>query len=162
MCRLIRLLYVLVPLGWLRSRLLRHHLESCPNCRQHYGLEEDVWPLPSWILNDESLRLGVLQKLEGNITNVVIIKPEINSATWWRWALVPVLAAFFILGIRFLKFESMPVSPQVETLTVQPSQPDINLISARVSGQPVQPYIVKSSRSPMVVIWLEKEKHREV
>jgi len=159
MCKLIRFIYLLIPIHGFRSFLIQKHFDTCPQCQKEWGLDQSMPAFlkkPAWPEEEQSLwpriqgRLLVMEH-EETLTKG---RKETHLFPGWRWAIAG-LALLIFVGITFLTRNKDALEPG-SSLTLQ--NPPVHIIHAKIQGNTAAPYIYQTPGR--FFIWFE-EIHQE-
>nr|WP_269088105.1 mycothiol system anti-sigma-R factor [Mycobacteroides abscessus] len=62
------------------SARLRHHLEECPGCLQHYGIEEQIKTLVARKCGGEKAPDGLRERLKLKISQTTVIQQRAENS----------------------------------------------------------------------------------
>jgi len=149
-CRIVEILFSIVPLNLWKDMLIRHHILKCSRCQ---GFLVDIKEVKTLLLQEKGT-----ENLEG-------IWPEIKtriraeretkrsfSRPRLRWAIsVAILLVLITSGIWFslVKLDNKKASEQSIARSFQ-----INYI--KIGNKPANAYLYQPKDSEMIFIWAEK------
>ncbi len=148
-CKIVHLLFKILPIKIYQDLLIRHHIQNCSSCQKELAsvaetkpfliqegeldVPESLWPAIKARISQEKIKRRVLLPLR------------------WRWAAVAGLAVIITLGV-WLLFVISPIKKPVEESLVERFQ--IKYI--KVQDTPAKVYLYTLQEPKMVFIWAEK------
>ena len=151
-CKMIDLLFFIIPLSRWREFLIRNHYEKCPYCSRDLAESEEVRSLliKEVEANDLSEFWTSLKTRYKDRTN----RRSPLFAASWKWMYQSVgLILFTVLAVWiFISVNSNGKNESIESFR-------INYI--KIDNQPAQTYIYHPKDTNMVLVWAEKSTEGE-
>lgn len=153
LCKILEVLFKVVPLRPLQGYLIRRHMEHCPACRARLAGREEARRV---LFSEADMRgLGsfwpsVRSRMKRPVSTAA-------PAAWGRVLRVRLAAAgvtvvlAVVLGVLFFRgFTVEKASPP------RPVEEKFEVDYVKVGGQPADSYIVKSREPRMTLVWAGK------
>lgn len=166
MCKIYRILYVMIPVKKWKSLLIRRHFERCPDCAGESDLRSDVVRLffkPDWLEETSSVWPAVRRRIvsEENEFEKIRSKSFPSSLRLPRWAFAAAGATLFVLGtIGFflLRHHDLKILGPESLLPKNPavSIPRVQVISVELAGKRAKTYIFQTPTATF--IWIAPSK----
>lgn len=164
MCKLIRLLYRLIPVIGFRAFLNRTHLSSCSKCRRAWAIdksmEECFTMIPEWIKKERSLWPQIQEAISTTEHRESFAEGKKTPLFFprWQWALAG-LALIILAGVNIvLNKSSVPSAPKIEG-TPPLNPPLIQIVHAEISGKKAKPFIYQTKENTF--IWFGESNQEE-
>lgn len=158
MCRLLRLLYHIIPIKKLQAFLILKHFDRCPSCREKASADaelERLLSVPSWVEEEQSLwpdiKTGILKEEESRSFHEKKARPFRVMMMKWAAAgllLAVVFALNFWLHKDFAGSQTPADSEGVKNIS------KISIKYAEVNGKKAKPFIYRTSNTSFV--WFSK------
>lgn len=160
MCKLVRILYALVPLKRLRAYLIRSHLEVCRNCRPDIG-ETEGWAglvqPPAWISREP----GHWPQIERRMREQARVESARRSAPVRRPSAELAVAAGGVLAIAVLAV-LLGKHPPRGTGTRDAAAlraPRVEILAAEIGGRPARSSVYQTKGASF--IWFSPMPRKE-
>jgi len=151
-CRMVNVLYAVIPFRLVRDLLIRTHMERCKHCTARLISRRDAEALlvkPE----DEGAVERLWQKIDQKAVQPVPVAERRPAGLGWEWAagaatfLMVVAASLWLLrGIQTQPVRVDSVRP--------PERFEIDYIN--VGGAPAQAFIYQPRGSDMIIVWAGK------
>ena len=151
-CKMIDILFFVIPLSRWREFLIRHHYEKCPDCSLDLAGSEEVRSLLIKEVEENELS-GFWISLKARYQSRTHRRSSMFTSSW-KWIYQ---AAGFILIAVLAVWIIISVHPNGKGETVESFR--INYI--KIDNQPAQTYIYQPKDSDMVLVWAEKSSEGE-
>jgi hypothetical protein len=161
-CQLTDLVWRLLPLSVLRSRLLNLHLNKCPYCqkklvdqdeaRSLFPEPEDIKLLPRMMEKAFALEAEIESK-SGLLENRR--KPSLLTGVYAGLTATAIIVLLIGFGLYFIRSGQQPVSVSYNETIKTDLVSEVSLIYVRTKGQPASSFIYKTHDPDMIIIWIE-------
>jgi hypothetical protein len=151
-CKIVDILYSVIPSRLFRDFLIRRHMDKCPHCQARLVSRSEAEAL--FVKPDDAGAVEALWiKIERQTGRVVSVAEEKTAGLLWEWAagtaalLVVAVASFWLLrGI------------QTQAVRADYARPadrfEINYVN--VGGAPAQAFVYQPQGSDMIIVWAER------
>jgi hypothetical protein len=159
-CKLIILLYDLVPIQGFRAYLIKKHLAKCPVGQRDLDIEtllKEKFRIPGWIESEKSLWPHVREKIFAPETVPSASSERALRFTkpWWHWA-VAGLALLVMAALNLLILRNFNHHPFQGESAVPPFTSTIIINHAEIKGRKAKPFIYQTHEA--CFIWFEESK----
>ena len=164
MCKLIRFLYISIPILDFRDFLIQKHLGDCPHCQREWEIdrktEESLW-MPGWIKKESSLFPRIQEKIKrARVEQEEAPSTKIMTTFFprWQWTLAG-LVLIILVGM-ILVVDKILIQPSPETeFSLALKNPQVKIIHAEISGKKAKPFIYQTQEN--LYIWFDKINQEE-
>ena len=153
-CRIVDLIYVVLPLRPLRAFLIRSHMDSCPRCQSHLLSRAEAGRL--FVSSD---RVEMPADLWGRISSqaeratAVPEAPPAPAAAGWRWATAAATAAVVaVTGFWLLR----EIDRQGFDPGLVGAADRFQIDYVNVGGAPAQTFVYQPQGTDTVFVWAIK------
>jgi hypothetical protein len=159
MCKIVRLLYALVPFKRFRAYLIRSHLAACRDClpdvRETEGWAELLRP-PDWISREAGYWPELERRMQGEPRNNFVLK----AATPFRPLAGLAVAAGGVLAVVILAvlFGRRPIPDTDSSMTGRLGPPRVEVLSAEVQGRPGRSSVYQTKSASFIWFYLGPRK----
>jgi hypothetical protein len=158
MCKLIRFLYLTIPLHGFRDFLIQKHLADCPRCQKDWTFAPDLeksFAMPVWINKESSLWPHIKQKLQRMEQAPKASRKHRPSFLLhrWQWATTG-LALIMLVGVILVVERTKIQSPAGVETTLTLKNPQIKIIHAEIQGKKAKTFIFQTTEN--LFIWFDE------
>lgn len=167
MCKIYKILYMVIPIKKWKSAIIRRHFERCPTCAEEIDLQGktgNAFFKPDWIHETPNLWPQIRPKIISDESRPDTFRPGISLGQLRarRWSLAAAAAAFLFLGaIGFflLRPHDRKILGPESLLPKEPAAviPRIQVISAELGGMRAKAYIYQTPMASFIWIAPSKE-----
>jgi hypothetical protein len=161
MCKLIRFIYLVIPIHGFRVLLIRKHFEICSSCQKDWGMDQSMQQFftePKWIKEEKSLWPQIQRKiLTAEKSESRHRRKKAFLFPRWQWTAAG-LAILILVGISFLLRNKGTLEPAQEKLSSVLKNPAVHIVHAEINGNKATPFIYQTSEN--LYIWFD-ESHQE-
>jgi len=153
-CKLIHILWAVLPVNGLKDRLMRAHMSRCSSCRGALATREDIRRI---LVQEEDISgfEGLWPGIQGSIS-----KPQTIPSSSGRghglilgFSAAGALAGFFAVALLFNVF--------LTRFSPSNTGGGFEIHHIRVDNRPARTFIVKPPESGMILVWAEKSPQEE-
>jgi hypothetical protein len=154
-CKMVELLYALVPLRSWRGFLIRRHMETCPRCQADLASREAVGSLlvqETGVNIGRSLWTGVESALmaDSGAVNMKVRVVQLPVMRRWGWAVATAFLGVLLMSFLLLR----DFRPERVSADAVPARFELEYV--RVGGQPANAVVYKPQGSDMIIVWAGK------
>lgn len=163
MCKLIRFLYIMIPIHDFRAYLIQKHLAACSRCQTEWAIDkstEESLKKSTWVTNEPSLWPQIQEKI--NVAELEETPARRRKTTFplprWQWALAGLALLIFIV-INLVIDKGLVLSLSKKEVSLALKIPQVRIIDAEIRGIKARPFIYQTPEN--VFIWFDKTKQEK-
>ena len=163
MCKLIRFVYLVIPIHGFRAFLIKKHLAACDVCQEVWGTDEsaqEAFSTPVWIQKEHDMWPQIRDKIH------LVEQEEIRSKKGkkaflfprWQWGLAG-LILLILVGVSLVLDKARVHKPTKGDVSMTLETPQVHIIHAKIHGKKAKPFIYKMQEN--LFIWFDDSAQEE-